>query len=811
MKKIKIIQMLKRVIIIAVIIGIIIVPHFNYIFAAINENYSGTEVITSMNVTGDEDSNILTKAIFWLINTCASIGESLLTSFAKVLASVGDGDTGAALMPWADAIIYNGVPALDVNFINPSAGSFSSIISDVIAKLYYTIFSISITFFTVAVLIMAIKLATTAIAAEKARYKETVADFVISLILIFSIHYFISFCFYLNESLVKVAFGIVDNQLSGSFTFAGAAQQQKNLIERVKDAKGTGNENWFHDDDNDDAFEKLSDYIAEALTDGGKYELAAKYLAGGYEDFLTEDNGNGLRKTNDTDRAVLLYCMAKAVYDHRETGVIFENKFGEDITYGDDYKEDDELYLVLKEAFDADIKNDCNIRRSFATIYKSCVDILSDNTYGKYEVTMMNAMTTAVAMLNSTGDVTPGQIDVSKLGNSVVSQLSVYFKINRYDEDGDISLVGVIVYTIFVFQSIMYFFAYLKRFFYIVILSFFGPFLVLYDFMAKAMGQRNSTLSKWIKEFCAIVFIQSLQAFLLTMVSSFIVEINDNVNQAPGLAIINIIALASMAKLEQLVSDMIGLKSSVSDVGLKGGAKMGAHGLAGGIATMAALRRLGDNGKKMLGGVRGIAAGSREQKNALADKNRRVAQYAELLSQGGGAEGSAGAGEAGEGAPGGSGGGTGTGNGGVSAGASGGRAPSIKDKHKYEDMLANCDAKIMEARNKKKAAIYQIASGVLETSGSVAGFVTGGTLAGTMHAAAGDFSLGDVLSDAVKGAGVGDVLGEAALSIPAGVASFGKDIKAGSGKKALINQIQQKQKIIKDAYRKAGFDVSDLE
>ncbi len=804
MKKIKIIQMLKRVIIIAVIIGIIIVPHFNYIFAAINENYSGTEVITSMNVTGDEDSNILTKAIFWLINTCASIGESLLTSFAKVLASVGDGDTGAALMPWADAIIYNGVPALDVNFINPSAGSFSSIISDVIAKLYYTIFSISITFFTVAVLIMAIKLATTAIAAEKARYKEAVADFIISLILIFSIHYFISFCFYLNESLVKVAFGIVDNQLSGSFTFAGAGEQQRNLIERVKDGDGS---NWF-DGNDDPKFEKLSDYIAEALTDGGEYELAAKYLASGYGSFIVDSDGNGARKTDDVDRAIFLYCMAKATYDSRGNGTVFGNYAS---SYSSDWKNSNLLYVKLKEAFDANLKDDCNIKRDFEDIYLDCVDKLSNDTYGKYEKTMMNAMNTAAAMLNSTGDVTPGEVAVSDLGNSVVSQLSVYFKINRYDENGEISLVGVIVYTIFVFQSIMYFFAYLKRFFYIIILSFFGPFLVLYDFMAKAMGQKSSTLSKWIKEFCAIVFIQSLQAFLLTMVSSFIVQINDNVSQAQGLAVINIIALASMAKLEQLVSDMIGLKSSVSDVGLKGGAKMGAHGLAGGIATMAALRRLGDNGKKMIGGVRGIAAGRREQKNALAEKNRKMNQYAELLAQGGGAGGSAGEGEAGEGAPGGLGGSTGAGNGEGATGTAGGRPINIRDKHKYQDMLANCDAKIMEARNKKKSAIYQIASGVLETSGSVAGFAAGGALAGTMHAAAGDFSLGDVLSDAVKGAGVGDVLGEAALSIPTGVASFGKDVKAGSGKKALINQIQQKQKMIKDAYRKAGFDVSDLE
>ncbi len=206
------------------LVMMLVIPTFFSVFGAINENYQGTPVEKNLRVDGNENSNILSKAVFWLINTIASIGEYLISSFADVMASTND--KGTSIMPWADAIIYNGVPALDVNFINPSEGSFSSIISEVVAKLYYTIFSISITFFTVAVLIMAIKLATTAIAAEKARYKESVANFIISLILIFSIHYFISFCFYLNESLVKIAFAIGEKQLSGALDIAQSAAQQ---------------------------------------------------------------------------------------------------------------------------------------------------------------------------------------------------------------------------------------------------------------------------------------------------------------------------------------------------------------------------------------------------------------------------------------------------------------------------------------------------------------------------------------------------------------------------------------------------------
>ena len=50
-----------------------------------------------------------------------------------------------------------------------------------------------------------------------------------------------------------------------------------------------------------------------------------------------------------------------------------------------------------------------------------------------------------------------------------------------------ISVTGALLYTIFVFQSILYLFSYLKRFFYIVILAIFAPIIVLFDFLGKAL------------------------------------------------------------------------------------------------------------------------------------------------------------------------------------------------------------------------------------------------------------------------------------------------------------------------------------
>ena len=806
-----------------IFVMIVIFPCFTNSFGAINEKYQGatTSAQIGLNIDGSESNNVITKAIFWLINTVGSLGEYLLTAFASILASQA-GDGKAALMPWADAIVYNGVPALDVNFINPAKGSFSSIMSGVISKIYYTIFSISITFFGIAVLIMAIKLATTAIAAEKARYKESITNFIISLILIFSMHYFMSFCFYLNESIVKVAFSIANVQLKGEFTKMtdSATEYQKALVNKIS---LKNSDNYYFDVETKENYKKLKNYISKKLFDDGQYQRAATLLAGGYGDFLVNTDGQLAYSADEVERSIILTCMADVVVKHSNDKVVFDEqtmKGYDNSGLTTTWKDVDALYLALKDSFyEIFVLSDGDDWPGFMAgaedsvfpdVYKSCFILRTKaGKYGDQELTIMNAINNAVANINATGgDDTASATSMEDLGNSVVSQLSVYFKINRYTEEGDISLVGVIVYTIFVFQSIMYFFAYLKRFFYIIVLAFFAPFLVLFDFLSKAVGKQSDTLSKWIKEFCALVFVQSIQAFLLTMVAALIININTSLtdddaalsaSRAQGIAVINIIALASMAKLEELIGDMLGIKSSITDTSLKGGAKMGLHGFAGGMMTMGALRRLGDNGKKVFGGIRNNAAANKEYKNALNAKSRKLAQFQEL-SAGGAAGGGAGGGAAG-------------GNGAVGVGVAGNGTSggiTIKDKHKYQDAMAACDDKINEALKKRRAAKLEMVSGLAETGGALVGAGFGAAAAGTYHAAAGNFDLADVMSDAIKGAGVGDALAGSVVNATTGTVGLAKDVKAGINKKAIIDKITTQKAEIKRMYQDAGLDVSDL-
>lgn len=790
---------------------LVIFPTFTNIFGVINENYKGavTSVSSGLNITGNETNNLITRVIFWFINTLASMGEHLLTNFATVLASVGNVEKNTALMPWADAIIYNGVPALDINFINPSKGSFSSILSDVIGKIYYTIFSLSITFFGVAVLIMAIKLATTAIAAEKARYKESITNFIISLILIFSMHYLISFIFYLNESIVKIAFSITEMQLEGEFAnlISASTGKQKELVESAV----SSTDDWFSGRDTADKFKVLNNYIKTTLFDDKKMTNAAAYLSAGYGDFLYDNNGDGWNSSDELGRSVVLTCMAKLVVN--------KHTFDEsDINagYGGDWKKDkaagNQLYFALKDVYDELFKGRNKVEREFEPVYQDCFDVLSSGKYSEKEQRIMRAINNAIANSTASSIEEDNNEDettkMADLGNSAVSQLSVYFKINRYNAEGEIDLVGVLIYAIFVIQSLMYFFAYLKRYFYIIVLSFFAPLLVLFDFFNKAIGKQSDTFSKWLKEFCALVFLQSIQAFLLSMISSLIVSINGLISEgemfksgtAVGISVINIIALASMAKLEDLIVDMLGLKSSITDATLGGGAKMGAHGMAGLMMAGGAVRRIADNGKKLVGGIGGIASANRDRKRALQDKQKKQNRYLARMHRAQGS-GSNGGGSNGGGSD-------GSGNG---SGTSGNNGLNYKDLESYENAMEACDAKIAEAKKRRNAAIREHVSGWVESAGSIAGFLGGAAIGTSVHLAEGNASLGAIAQDAVKGAGVGDVIGEGFVKVPTGIYGFGKDVKAGAtGKNAISKDIARKKEIIANMYKDAGFDVSDI-
>ena len=182
--------------------------------AAVNTDYYDMES-GSEDFEGTIDSSSI--LLIWtgeIVYTLAFGVETLGANIVKAF-------TGKEFFPWADKIVFNAIPILDINFINPATGSLmkdasgnETTIGKILRNIYFTSLSIAIGFLSIVIAISGIRLAVASIAADKAKYKEAIVHWLICLVLIFGLHYLLSFTFYLNEKLVQAASNIANDALS---------------------------------------------------------------------------------------------------------------------------------------------------------------------------------------------------------------------------------------------------------------------------------------------------------------------------------------------------------------------------------------------------------------------------------------------------------------------------------------------------------------------------------------------------------------------------------------------------------------------
>lgn len=236
--------------IIAIVFMLLVVFSFtNSTHAEINEGYyninvNGLEVVDSS--LGDKIAgSSLLNVVGMLIYSVGSLGEWVVGKMYELIA-------GKSIYPWADAIVFNAIPLLDVNFISPTklgGGSFLNIIWKTLSNVYSTIFGIALAFFTIAVMVMAIKMVISTIASEKAKYKQAIVQWAIGLLLLFLIHYVMSFVFYLNEQLVEIASEIATENVEAAnkqiVKLTDSAEYNKSLIKKFIDLMNTDSVNWW--------------------------------------------------------------------------------------------------------------------------------------------------------------------------------------------------------------------------------------------------------------------------------------------------------------------------------------------------------------------------------------------------------------------------------------------------------------------------------------------------------------------------------------------------------------------------------------
>lgn len=186
----------------------------NAVFAAINTQYGQTSGEVKLTQDSAESGTLLGLLTIAIVSF-GSLVEWITSMVMGLLVN------SSGFFPWADKIIFNTIPVLDVNFINPakgslfadSSGAFTAV-GNVVRSIYFTGLSIGLGFLGIIVAVMAIKMAISTIASEKAKYKESIITWITALVLLFGLHYALSFVFYLNEKMVEIASNIVKTQLA---------------------------------------------------------------------------------------------------------------------------------------------------------------------------------------------------------------------------------------------------------------------------------------------------------------------------------------------------------------------------------------------------------------------------------------------------------------------------------------------------------------------------------------------------------------------------------------------------------------------
>lgn len=470
------------------------------VFGKINEGYT-TEVVDAKETSDWIKSSVLAQPIGSLLLWVGGIVEWAL---GKISVVVSGGD---AIMPWADAILFNAVPILDVNFINPDPKSIVAALGSIIQTMYYTILGLAIAFFSLVVMVMAIKLALSSIASEKAKYKSAMVSWATALVLLFTLHYFISFVFFLNESLVKVASNIVEEQLGdSSFTLTNSQKD-----ENINDALEIIDSRYWADTDYKARAEKIEQETPGyfiAMTELPQDDLKDFFGAGGWLKGKWDELTNNERNSNAAliEKFIRFYPVASKLPQEYLDGLqsnedtvkskyVFYCLSGYGL-YRYKYPSDRLTPDELKEA----VKNDDETKNVFgenATLREKVFP--ATNGTSPYDNDLSNRLADVIVKVNrnmgksNSSGYDEGEHDSSLNNNKMpITMMAEYFRKNAYMPKNDKSLVATdvylpncIMYLIFVIQSLLYFFSYMKRLFYVIVLALLGPVIIVFDFFNK--------------------------------------------------------------------------------------------------------------------------------------------------------------------------------------------------------------------------------------------------------------------------------------------------------------------------------------
>ena len=329
---------------------------------------------------------------------------------------------------------------------------------------------------------------------------------------------------------------------------------------------------------------------------------------------------------------------------------------------------------------------------------------------------------------------------------------------------------------------------------------------------------QKGVFTTWIKELCALVFVQTIQAFILAIVLSIILSFHypekdpttgvatiTSQDSVSALGVLCIVLLTSLTKMEQITKKIFGLESGLLQ-------NKPPHGLMASWLALKAAGRVLNNVPKMAGGIGNIIGAGTDKKKAEANKlsrlNRRgLAQNGNPLPAGAGSSGESG----GDGGPQGEQAddallqqarqnanaqfGSNVGGGSIGGGASTASSSRTtdKDREAYEKIMDKYDDEIAKAKERRRKGIESTITGAAETIGAGIGGMTGLSVGAVSGLATGD--LDQIPKAMAYGIGAGDA---AAENLTKAISTTANEIKSKSKANSNLNkQLTQMEENLK--------------
>lgn len=467
-------QKYKKLIIGIMLILVAMPVFFNVAEARINETYYNemkqTEMITSTALTTVLSLDILIDPLAKLVYSIGNVIEYLVGGVVQAA-------SGMNVFPWADAIVFNAVPMLDVNFISPASESIFGMgegtLQTVIKNLYASLFSLAELFFGIAVLLMGIKLAISAVASEKAKYKDALVSWSIGLVLLFGMQFFISFVFYLNEEMVVFASNIASDQL-----------QDSKLIEHINNAK-----NYMPD-------AELTKNFVDSLYEKGWIDWGGTIFTLGLHDLANAlidkisspaflPDKKEAKKIIEDNPEITASLLRDAEF-REAVGLEHFWVSGKSGFFKLESQETNRPYLKKTAIFVKTVKT--TSLDELKALYVKAAQVYEEDPR---DASAGEDLVITRAMYNAKMYAETGEQAVTT--NSIITGLANYFKTGAfsYEEGGwrptKVIVVNAVLYTILVIQSVTLLIAFIKRLFYVVVLALMAPIIVVYDFAKKLM------------------------------------------------------------------------------------------------------------------------------------------------------------------------------------------------------------------------------------------------------------------------------------------------------------------------------------